>query len=111
MSPQTFNDVSQRLRRELPHVRDDVSIIVREIFPSVQFADIWVRPGKSRFGDEIVDIWAVYDDDVADLTDTGGVLAFGTKLQHMLWNRGLDVLPNPHFVAKSEAGDWHPEGL
>ncbi len=45
MSLQTFNDVSARLRRELPHVRDDVSIIARELFPSVQFADIWVRPG------------------------------------------------------------------
>ena len=111
MSLQIFNDVSPQLRRELPHVRDDVSIIARETFPSVHFADIWVRPGKSRFGDEIVDIWAVYDDEVADLTEAGEALVFGTRIQHMLWNRGLDVLPNTHFINKSEAGDWRPADL
>lgn len=111
MNLQAFSDVSGPLRQALPHVRDDISTIARETFPRVQFTNIWVRPGKSRFGDEVVDIWAVYDDDVADLTEAGDVLAFGTRIQHMLWNRGLDVLPNTRLITKSEAGDWRPEGI
>ena len=111
MSSRTFNDVSQRLREELPHVRDDVSIIARETFPNIRFTNIWIQPGKSWFGDEIVDIWAVYDGEAADPIHARETLSFGTRVQNMLWDRGLDVVPSTHFVTKSDVGDWRPEGI
>ncbi len=111
MDSRPSNDVGRRLREELPHVTDDVSIIVRETFPNIRFTNIWVQPGKSWFGDEIVDVWAVYDGDVTDLESVQEGLSFGTRVQHVLWDRGLDVTPSTHFITKSEAGDWRPEGL
>ena len=111
MSAQTYNETSRRLRENLPYVKDDIDRIARESFPDIRFANIWVRPGRSWFGDAIVDIWTVFEGEVADLADVTETLSFGTRVQHMLWDRGLDVTPSTHFITKSEAGDWRPEGV
>ena len=111
MSVETYNEISRRLREELPHVKDDVDRLIQEIFPQVRFIDIWVRPDRSWYGDEVVDIWAVYDAEAADLIHTRARLSFRTRVQDALWDRRLKVFPSTHFVTKTDIGDWRPEGI
>ena len=48
-------------------VQSAVDRILRETFPRVTFTGIWVRSRRSAYGDEILDIWAVYEGDVRQL--------------------------------------------
>lgn len=99
------------LSEQLPDVTEKIEQIVKAALPHIHFTNIWVKPGTSWYGDEVVDIWAIYDGVVDDLHRTPDKLSIGTRIQDMLWDRGLDVLPKTHFVMKAEAGDWRPEGL
>ncbi len=97
---------------QLPEIKARIEEMVHATFPQVHFTDIWVRPGTSSwFGDAVVDIWAIYDGEVDDLHKAPEKPSFGTHVQHMLWDRGLDLLPKMHFITKADAGDWRPEGI
>ena len=48
-------------------VQSAVDRILRETFPQVIFTGIWVRSRPSVYGDEILDIWAVYEGDADQL--------------------------------------------
>ena len=96
---------------QLPDVAEAIKQMVRDTFPEIRFTDIWVKPGISWFGDEVMDIWAVYEGEVEDLHRNEGKRSFGTRVQDMLWDRGLDTLPKTHFTTKADAGDWRPEGI
>ena len=111
VSSQSVQEVSRGLRQELPHIRDEVHRIVHEIFPSLRFANVWVQPGRSWYGDEVVDVWAIYDGDVGGLEQAEGRLLCGRKVRDMLWDRDLDVTPSIHMVTTSDAGNWRPEGF
>ena len=111
MSNYTLDHVSRRFLEELPQVRADTERIVQEIFPNVRFVHVWIRPDRSWYGDEVVDIWAVYDAEAAGLIHARERLSFRTRVQDALWDRGLKVFPCAHFVTKCDIGDWRPEGL
>ena len=104
--------MNETLSVQLPEITTKIEEMVRATFPEVRFTNIWVRPGTSSwFGDAIMDIWAIYDGEVDDLQKVPDRLSFGTRVQDMLWDRGLDTLPKTHFVTKADAGDWRPEGI
>ncbi len=104
--------MNETLSEQLPEITTKIEEMVRATFPEVRFTNIWVRPGTSSwFGDAIVDIWAIYDGEVDDLHKVPDKLSLGTRVQDMLWDRGLDILPKTHFVTKADAGDWRPEGI
>lgn len=104
--------MNETLSRQLPEVKAKIEEMVRASFPQVRFTDIWVRPGISPwFGDAVVHIWAIYDGEVDDLFKSPDKPSFGSRVQDMLWDRDLDVLPKLHFITKADAGDWRPEGI
>lgn len=94
----------------LPEISDKIVLMVRETFPDITFTDIWVRPGMSSYGDEVVEIWAIYEGDVGDL-QVPAKSSFRSNVQDMLWEMDLDAFPKTHFITKSEAKDWRPEGV
>ena len=95
---------------KLPEIKDNIRRMVRETFPEVTFTDIWVLPGWSSYGDEVVEVWAIYDGVVADLRIPQKP-SLGSNVQDMLWGMDLDASPMTHFIMKSEAKDWRPEGV
>ena len=103
--------MKETLSEQLADVDAEINRIVRAALPDIHFTDIWVRPGTSWFGDDVVDIWAIHDGEVDDLHRTPDKISIGTRIQDMLWDRGLDVLPKTHFITKADAGDWRPEGI
>ncbi len=103
--------MKETLSEQLADVDAEINRIVRAALPDIHFTDIWVRPGTSWFGDDVVDIWAIHDGEVDDLHRTPDKISIGTRVQDMLWDRGLDVLPKTHFITKADAGDWRPEGI
>lgn len=111
MNSQSLEEVSRDLREQLPRLRDEVGRIAREVFPSLRFTNVWVQPTRSWYGDEVVDVWAIYEGDVGGLEQAEGRLLLGRRVRDMLWDRDLDVTPSIHMVTKSDAGDWRPEGL
>ncbi len=95
---------------KLPEIKDNIRRMVHRTFPEVTFTDIWVLPGVSSFGDEIVEVWAIYDGVVSDL-EVPERPSFGSSIQDMLWDMELDASPMTHFITKSDAKDWRPEGV
>jgi len=108
---QSLQEVSRDLRRELPSIRTDVHRIVHEVFPGLRFTSIWVQPGRSWYGDEVVDVWAIYEGEVEALEQAEGLISFRRRVRDLLWDQDLDVTPSIHMVTQSDAGDWRPEGL
>lgn len=88
----------------------EIKDAVRGTHPGVVFTDIWVRPRMSWSGAAMVEVWAVYDGEPADLAIPPGP-TLETKLQDILWNLDVDAAPLTHLVAKSDAKDWRPEGV
>lgn len=92
------------LRRAELAIKDAVT----SSHPGVVFTDIWVKPRTSWCGNDMVDVWAVYEGDIADL----GVPAkpsLATLIQDILWNMGLDASPSTHLVSKADAKDLRSE--
>ena len=56
----------------LPEIRELLWRMVRETFPEVTFTDIWIRGRESWYGDEVVDIWSVYEGGWARSTRLSG---------------------------------------
>ena len=108
---------------QLPVIEDNIRRMVRETFPEITFTDIWVLPGVSSYGDEMVEVWAIYDGVVSDLQapeelsirpvarDPARVVQVSRVVQDMLWDMDLDASPMTHFITKSDAKDWRPEGV
>ena len=84
-------------------IRDTVMIM----HPGVVFTDIWIEPRKSWCGSDMVDVWAIYDGDIADLA-VPGKPSLGTRIQDILWNMGVDASPSTHLVAKTDAKGLKP---
>ena len=95
---------------KLPAIEDNIRRMVRETFPEITFTDIWVLPGVSSYGDEVVEVWAIYDGVVGDLR-VPAKPSFRSSVQDMLWDMDLDASPMTHFITKSDAKDWRPEGV
>ena len=76
--------------------------------PGVNFTDIWIDPKTSWCGSEMIDVWAIYDGDVADLAPpdlTRDSLLM--LMQDIIWDSGLDAFPGLHLVAKSDVEESH----
>ncbi len=69
--------------------------------PGVVFTDFWVEPRTSWYGDDMMDIWGIYDGDVTDLSPPTKP-SLDTRIQDMLWDMGLEAAPNLRLVAKSD---------
>ena len=64
----------------------------------------------SWYGDEVVDIWSVYEGEVGQINQTvRGRL--GVRIQDALWDRGLTASPVMRFITKSDVGDRVPVGF
>ena len=111
MSSQSLHEVSRDLRQEMPRIRTEVHRIVHEVFPSLRFTNVWVQPGRSWYGDEVIDVWAIYEGDVGGLEQAEGLISFRGRVRDLLWDRDLEVNPSIHMVTQSDVGDWRPEGL
>lgn len=111
MSSQSLQEVSRNLREELPHIRAEVHRIVHEVFPSLRFTNVWVQPTRSWYGDEVVDVWAIYEGEVEAQEQVEGLISFRRRVRDLLWDQDLEVTPSIHLVTQSDAGDWRPEGL
>ena len=93
-----------------PVIQARIKETVRVAHPGVVFTDIWLRPRAFWSGGDMVEVWAVYDGQPADLgTPVGPMLE--TRLQDLLWDLDLDATPLTHLVAKSDAKDLRPEGV
>ena len=91
-------------------IRETIGHMIREIFAHVTFTDVWVQPRESSYGDEVLEIWAIYDG-VAGQLQSHKKLWFRTRVADALWDLGVDASPKLHFITKSDAGDWRPEGV
>ena len=74
----------------------------------VDFTDIWVEPRTSWYGDEMIEVWAVYDGNIGDLA-VPSKHSLRTRIQDILWDMGVDAFPSMHLVAKADAKDLKPE--
>lgn len=94
--------------QDLGDVEPDIKEAVVSFHPGVVFTDIWVKRRTSWCGDDMVDVWAIYEGDVGDLgAPTKPTLT--THIQDILWNKGLDASPSTHLVSKADAKDLSPE--
>ena len=91
-------------------IKDTVERMVRETFTHVTFTDVWVQARESAYGDEILEKWAIYDSEVEQL-QTQEIPWFRVRVADALWDMGVDASPKMHFITKSDAGDWRPEGV
>ncbi len=96
--------------QNMGHIKDTIEIMVREAFAQVAFTDIWVQARESAYGDDVLEIWAIYDSDVEQL-QTQEIPRFRVRVADALWDMGMDAAPKMHFITKSDAGDWRPEGV
>ena len=87
-----------------PAIRDAVAIS----HPGVVFTEIWLKPRTSWCGDDMVEVWAVYEGDIEDL-GAPGKPSLATRIQDILWNMGIDASPSTHLVAKADAKGLSPE--
>jgi len=76
--------------------------------PAVHFTDIRVESFTSWCGDDMIEIWAVYDGDTNDLA-VPAKHSLRTRIQDILWDMGIDAFPNMHLVAKADTRDLTPE--
>lgn len=111
MSSRSLQEVSRDLRRELPHIRTEVQRIVHEVFPNLRFTNVWVQPTRSWYGDEVVDVWAIYEGEIETPAQVEGLNSFRRRVRDLLWDQDLEATPSIHLVTQSDAGDWRPEGL
>ena len=94
----------------LPEIRELLQRMVRETFPEVTFTDIWIRGRESWYGDEVVDIWSVYEGEVGQI-DPAIRNRFGVRVIDALRDRGIAASPVTRFITKSDVGDRVPEGF
>ncbi len=94
----------------LPEIRELLQRMVRETFPEVTFTDIWIRGRESWYGDEVVDIWSVYEGEVGQI-DPAVRNRFGVRVIDALRERGIAASPVTRFITKSDVGDRVPEGF
>ena len=87
-----------------PSIGDAVAIS----HPGVVFTNIWLQPCTSWCGSDMVDVWAVYEGDIADLRAPAKP-SLATRIQDILWDMGVDASPGTHLVAKADAKDVSPE--
>ena len=90
-------------------VQSAVDRILRETFPQVTFTGIWVRARRSAYGDEILDIWAVYEGDVRQLQSPERPYLL-PRLIDALRALGMTAAPVTRFISRDDVGDWQPEG-
>lgn len=90
-------------------VQSAVDRVLRETFPEVTFTGVWVRSRRSAYGDELLDIWAVYEGDVRQLQspERPHLLPRLVDTLHVL---GMTAMPVTRFIGRDDTGDWHPEG-
>ena len=72
--------------------------------PGVDFTDTWVEPRTSWSGSGMIEVWAVYDGDLA----APAWHSLRTRIQDILWDMGLDAFPSVRLVAKADAKDLKP---
>jgi len=94
----------------LPEIRELLQQMVRETFPEVTFTDIWIRRSESWYGDEVVDIWSVYEGEVGQI-DPAVRGRLGVRIRDALWDRGITASPVTRFITKSDVGDRVPMGF
>ena len=94
----------------LPEVKELLRRMVRETFPEVTFTDIWIRGRESWYGDEVVDIWSVYEGEVGQI-DPSVRNRFGVRVIDALRERGIAASPVTRFITKSDVGNRVPEGF
>ena len=85
----------------LRHVEAAIKDAVILAHPGVAFTDFWLEPRTSWCGSDMMDIWAIYEGGVADLSAPAKPTLY-TRIQDILWDMGLDAAPNMHLVAKSD---------
>ena len=92
----------------MTRVQSAVDRILRETFPQVTFTGVWVRSRQSSYGDEILDIWAVYEGDVRQLQSPERPSLL-PRLVDTLQASGVTAAPVTRFISRDEIGDWQPE--
>ncbi|WP_419161481.1 hypothetical protein [Candidatus Palauibacter sp.] len=97
-------------KENLPEIRELLQHMVCETFPNVTFTDIWVRGRESWYGDEVVDIWSVYEGDVGQI-DPDVRNRFGVRVLDALRELGITASPVTRFITKADVGDRIPEGF
>ena len=96
--------------QNMGQIKDTVELMVRQAFAPVNFTDVWVQARESAYGDEVLEIWAIYDGEVEQL-QTQEIPRFRVRVADALSDMGVDASPKMHFITKSDAGDWRPEGV
>ena len=84
--------------------------VLSETFPDVTFTGIWVRPRESPYGDEVLEICAVYEGE-ADQLQTPGRPRLLARIADELRDLGMRAVPSTRFIARDNAEDWKPEGF
>lgn len=69
--------------------------------PGVTFTDFWLEPRVSWCGNDVVEVWAIYDGEVTDLS-VPTTPTIRTRIQDILWDKGLEAVPSLRLVAKSD---------
>lgn len=85
----------------LRHVETAIKDAVVLAHPGVAFTDFRLEPRTSWCGGDMMDIWAIYDGDVADLSAPTKPSLL-TRINDILWDMGFDVAPNMRLVALSD---------
>ncbi|MDE0039078.1 MAG: hypothetical protein OXU77_16235 [Gammaproteobacteria bacterium] len=93
---QPAGSTDQLIREIEPSIRDALALA----HPGVVFTDVCLKPRTSWCGSDMLDVWAVYEGDIADLAAPAKP-SLATLIQDILWNMGLDASP---FYAPRRAG-------
>ena len=73
--------------------------------PDVVFTAVWVEPRTSWCGDDMLEVWAVYDGDTDDLA-VPSKPSLGTRIQDILWDlRGC----GPEHAPRRQGGREGPQ--
>ena len=92
-------------RRRIEAVIKDAVVLAH---PDVVFTAVWVEPRTSWCGDDMLEVWAVYDGDTDDLA-VPSKPSLDTRIQDILWDLDVDAAPSMHLVARADAKDLKSE--
>lgn len=98
------------VKRGLEAAAAAIRRILLETFPDVTFTGIWVRPIESPYGDEVLEVCAVYEGEAGQL-QTPGRPQLLARIADELRDLGMRAVPSTRFIAKDDAEDWKPEGF
>lgn len=76
--------------------------------PGVVFTNFWLEPSISWCGNDMLEVWAVYDGRFEDL-GAPAKPSLAVRIHDLIRDSGLDACPSLHLITKEDAEELFPE--